>query len=158
MASPLPLFVAKHSRAIVFALVFALAYLVFAGIAIVSWWPHARVAYAGLHTQGRVTAKEPSNHHLIRYAFSVGSRQFTGAQMASVVAIPFEKISVGDAVSVAYDARNPSVSLPGDPHAFLHWCYSGLFIALPLFCALPATVAAYRVRHPNFVSMRRAAI
>lgn len=141
-----------------FALVFALEYVVFGGIAVVSWWPQARVAHGGLHTQGHVTAKEPSNHHLIRYAFSVDSRQFTGAQMASLVAIPFDAVSVGDPLPVTYDGRDPNVSVPGDPRILLRWCYGGLFIALPLFCAVPAAIAARRVRHPHFLSMRRAAI
>ena len=158
MASRPAVIVAKHGTAIVFVLVFVLAYVVFGGIAVASWWSQARVAHTGLHTHGHVTAKEPGNHHLIRYTFSVDSREFTGAQMASVVAIPFDAVSVGDALPVTYDARNPNVSVPGDPRALLRWCYAGLFIALPLFCAVPAAVAARRVRHPRFLSMRRAAI
>jgi hypothetical protein len=158
MTSPLKRIVAKHPTASVFVAMFVLAYLVFGGIATVSWWRYARCVYTGVHTQGRITAKEPVNHHSIRYAFSVGGQQFTGAQMAGIVGIPFDSVTVGDAVPVVYDPRNPTKSFPGDPSALLSWCYIGLFVWVPLFCMLPAAFAAYRVHHPNFLSMRRASI
>jgi Na+/proline symporter len=158
MASPLGRIVAKHPTASVFIAMFLLAYVVFGGIATVSWWRYARVAYTGAHTQGRITAKEPANHHNVRYSFMIGPQQFTGAHMASIVGIPFDSVAVGDAIPVVYDPRDPTKSVAGDPSALLRWCYTGLFVWLPLFCTLPAAVAAYRVHHPNFLSMRRAAI
>jgi hypothetical protein len=158
MAPSLVATISKHGTTMVFAAVFALVYLVFGGIAVVSWWPDAHVAYTGTHTQGRVTAKEPANHQNILYAFSIGSQQFTGVQMADLAAIPFDAVTVGDPISVTYDPRDPTKSLPGDTSVFLRSCYSELLVWLPLFCILPAALAAYRVRHPNFLSMRRAAI
>src|SRR5260370_12160959 len=128
MASRLAVVVAKHGTAIVFVLVFALAYVLFGSIAVASWWSQARVAHTGLHTHGHVTAKEPGDHHLIRYTFSVDSREFTGAQMASVVAIPFDAVSVRDPLPVTCDARNPNVSVPADPRALLRWWYGRPFL------------------------------
>ena len=158
MASPFARIIGKHPTAGVFVAIFLLAYVVFGGIATVSWWRYARAAHSGAHTQGHITAKEPANHHSIRYSFLVGSQQFTGVHMASIIGVPFDSVAIGDTIPVVYDPRDPTKSVAGDPSALLSWCYAGLFVWLPLLCIVPAAFAAYRVHHPNFLSMRRAAI
>lgn len=83
----------------------------------------ARVYYrldrAGTPVEGVVTAKEPSNHRLVRYRYSASGRDLTGSWGAGYGNPEFEALAVGDRLHVTYLPDSPEISAPGDPHARL---------------------------------------
>jgi hypothetical protein len=100
-----------------------------------TWRRNEQLAHNGLPTIGIVTEKHPMNHESITYAYRVGTTSFTGVGPSGVGGVPpFDRVKIGDQITVRYLPANPSTSLPGDPvDLFRSW--SGLlFLLLPLVC------------------------
>ena len=86
---------------------FALAFLV-GGLNLPKYWT---LAERGINTEGVVIAKEPANHRLVRYTYSIDQSSYFGSDQVG----DFERLKIGDPVTVSYDPLNPSMSLLGDP-------------------------------------------
>jgi hypothetical protein len=109
------------------------------GLAALDWrrWDELS-GYDGV-TDGRVTAKEPGNHRLVRYSYEVGGRAYSGSGNAGGVNPPFDRLNVGDRVAVFYDPQVPSESFLGDPKGHVSSLKAGviLFAVIgPLFSLL----------------------
>jgi hypothetical protein len=66
-------------------------------------------------TQGTVLAKEPQNHRLVDYEYTVGQRSFRGQDRVDEEAISFDSIQPRDHITIYFDSENPSYSVLGNP-------------------------------------------
>ena len=66
-------------------------------------------------TQGRVIAKEPDNHRIIRYSYTVNGQTYTGIGHGGGGNPKFDDLEIGHSVQVVYDSKNPSESFMGFP-------------------------------------------
>ena len=73
------------------------------------------LANAGIHTKGKVLAKQPGNHNAIVYTYKVNGIDYTGSGRAGDGNPQFDQLKAGDEISVVYDPENNLVSVPGDP-------------------------------------------
>jgi hypothetical protein len=125
-------------------LIFAGIYLFFFHAGYPEWHNLERLAFAGVHTNGQVSAKEPGNHQSIRYEFSVGTNNYSGVGNADHGGLPgLDRIGVGEIIPVTYLPDQPEISVPGDPIELFHsWSFL-LFLMLPAM-SLIATVVTVR--------------
>lgn len=65
-----------------------------------------------------ITAKEPRNHEIILYKFTVDGVDFQGAGGAGRGNPPFQQISMGQKIVVHYDPASPANSIPGYPRFY----------------------------------------
>jgi len=109
------------------------------------WHELERLTHKGIQTRGRVTAKEPFNHQVIRYEYRVDSGRYAGSSSAGFGGLPqFDQIRVGDEVPVTYLPESPSVSVAGNPRD-LYGSWSGLlFVVMPLLIAIGLVVGIIR--------------
>ena len=116
-------------------------WLAFAGLGLaigltLTDWLKYRSLSSGVRTYGRVIAKEPENHQLVRYSFGVGQESFEGVGHGGRGNPPFQQLNVGDQVVVFYDAANPNLSVMGNPSSHQKVELGGivfLVLFLPLF-------------------------
>jgi hypothetical protein len=116
-------------------------WLVFAGLALIvglkiTDWLTYRNLSNGVGVYGKVTAKEPENHQIIRYAYVVGQQTYSGVGHGGRGNPSFGELNVGDSVIVFYDPANPSNSVMGNPQARQQVEMGGiifLVVFLPLF-------------------------
>ena len=90
-------------------------------------------------TQGRVIAKEPHNHRIIRYSYTVDGQTYTGIGHGGGGNPKFEDLAIGNSVRVVYNSKNPSESFMGFPEHDLQVNRAGaIFFALvpPTFISL----------------------
>jgi len=74
-------------------------------------WPKWHgLAQRAVETKGLITAKEPSNHMSIRYSYEVRDRTYFDIGQAGGANPEFEKLKVGDSITVFYDPQAPEVS------------------------------------------------
>lgn len=73
------------------------------------------LAKYGVPTEGKVEAKEPDNHQVVRYSYVVGQRSYNGSGRAGYGNPEFISLSVGDKVTVFYDPSDPQLSIMGNP-------------------------------------------
>jgi len=66
----------------------------------------------GTLTTAQITAKEPENHRIVRYAFRIDSTTFTGLQSAGS---ELERLNVGQSIQVYFYPPDPSVNCYCDP-------------------------------------------
>lgn len=95
-----------------------IATLVLVGVALGVGGParrYAAIAADGGSTIGAVTAKESTDHQLIRYEFAVGSNQYQGSDVGAAEMPRFETIAVGDPILVSFARSDPTVSMLGSP-------------------------------------------
>jgi len=69
----------------------------------------------GIVTQGRVIAKEPDNHRIIRYSYTVNGQTYTGIGHGGGGNPKFDDLEVGHSVRLVYNSKNPSESFMGFP-------------------------------------------
>jgi hypothetical protein len=106
------------------------------GLAALDWRRWDKLSGYDNVTEGRVTAKEPRNHQLVRYSYEVGGRAYSGAGNAGRGNPSFDQLNIGDRVRVSYDPHDPSESFLGNPEAQLRSLKTGvIFLAVlgPLF-------------------------
>lgn len=116
-------------------------WLVFAGLGLaigltLTDWLNYRRLSNGVGTHGKIIAKEPENHQIVRYSFRVGQQSFEGVGHGGRGNPPFQQLSVGDPVLVFYDAANPNLSVMGNPSSHQNVELGGivfLVLFLPLF-------------------------
>lgn len=105
-----------------------------AGLKITGWLTYRRLSN-GIAVYGTVTAREPENHQIIRYSYSVGQQTYSGTGHGGRGNPSFGELSIGDRVVVFYDPANPSLSCMGYPQAHQRaelWGIIFLVILLPL--------------------------
>jgi len=90
-----------------FGTVLAIAILVFTGWAI-NVPAFYRMAHDPGFAEGTVTNKQPDNHRLVGYTFTIDNQSYSGE---GAVGDAFDRIRPGDKVRVTYDPRNPSMSM-----------------------------------------------
>lgn len=66
----------------------------------------------GTLTTAQITAKEPENHRIVRYAFKVDSTTFNGLQSAGS---EFDRLNVGQFIQVYFYPADPSLNCYCDP-------------------------------------------
>jgi hypothetical protein len=122
-------------------------YIFFFQIISPTWRELKLLAQTGHKTLGRVTAKEPQNHQLIRYEYHVDGQRYAGECNAGFGGLPpFDQIRVGDSIAVTYSLERPSISIGGDPKD-MYGSWSGLlFLVLPLLLVIGAFFAIVRIR------------
>ena len=106
------------------------------GVFALDWQNWHRVASHGVDLKGEVIGKEPENHRFIRYSYLVGQRTYTGLGSAGGRNPEFDRLNVGDVVTVTYDSSNPEESILSDPKSQASSVTRGaLFLAVvgPLF-------------------------
>lgn len=82
-------------------------------------------------TQGRVVAKEPQNHGIIRYSYTVDGQTYTGIGHGGGGNPKFEDLAIGNLVRVVYNSKKPSESFMGFPEHDLRVNRAGaIFFAL----------------------------
>ena len=94
-------------------------------------------------TQGRVIAKEPHNHSIVRYSYTVGGQTYTGIGHGGRGNPKFDDLAIGNPVRVVYNSKDPSESFMGSPEHDLRVNRAGVvFFALvpSTFIALPVLV------------------
>jgi len=105
------------------------------------------LAHRGAHVKGMVTAKELMNHQSVRYEFLVGTQRHSGI---TNIGSAFDRISVGDEVSVTYLPELPSVSVVGDaPELYRSWLHFLLMVptSIAFIPMLPAVSAEWIRSH-----------
>src|ERR1044072_257025 len=86
------------------------------------WWArYYRLSKSAAIAQGIVTTKEPRNHQIVRYSFTVAGEDYTGVSHAGLRTLPFDLINPGDAVLVTYAPEDPQSSCICDPRTSLRW-------------------------------------
>lgn len=108
-----------------------------------------RLAESGIRAEATVFAKEPLNHNLIRYSYTVGGDKFTGSGSAGCC---IDNIQIGQSVVVYYDPNNPADSFNGDPRAEAENVKGLIFlimIALPIIPMVVIVSAYLAVRNPR---------
>jgi hypothetical protein len=109
------------------------------------WRTSERLAHDGISTIGVVTAKEPRNHQTVRYRYSLGGTSYTGATRVGRGGLaPFEKINVGDQITVTYWPEHPVISTGGDGRDLYASQSTLLFIILPLVFVFAAGMVLAR--------------
>jgi hypothetical protein len=106
------------------------------GLAALDWRRLDRLSGYDNVAEGRVTAKEPGNHQLVRYSYQAGQRAYSGSGNAGGVNPPFDRLNIGDRVTVFYNPQDPSESFLGDPKEHVSSLKAGvIFLAVvgPLF-------------------------
>jgi hypothetical protein len=126
-------------------LVYVILVSVFALLAmtVVDWSKYQHLAWSGLKTVGRVTAKEPENHNFIRYSFEVGNSTFSGVGNAGGENPSFEQLNIGAPVIVYYDPEEPERSLLSNPKQQAASATAGV-IFITLAGSLMSLVGLYR--------------
>src|SRR5687768_3400646 len=102
---------------------------------------HQQLARSGMRVTGAVTAKEPMNHASIRYDYFVDGVRYAGGPCS--VHTQFDRIRVGDSVSVTYVPDSPSISTCEDPQSAYDTRSGMLFIIAPSFAALGALLMGF---------------
>ena len=110
------------------------------GLALMGWRKYSRLS-DGVGVWGKVMAKEPENHQLIRYSFVVGPQTYTGVGSAGHGNPTFGSLNVGDRVIVFYDPANPYVSCLGYPQGRLKTEVAGIIFLVIFFPAFPLGMA-----------------
>src|SRR4051794_40559262 len=96
---------------------FGLALLVVAVLGSFNLPRYWRLARAYGETTGEITALEPGNHQLVRYAYRVDGREYQGEINGGPVGRPYQALRVGDPIRVYYSTEQrdaSSVTPPGD--------------------------------------------
>ena len=91
----------------------------------------------GVPAYGIVTAKEPENHALLRYRYSVGGVEYTGAGGARRGNPDFASIKIGDQIIIYYDSENPQDSITGYPEQYSSIYYSAPWLVAVIFPIIP---------------------
>jgi hypothetical protein len=120
-------------------LVFA-ALAVAVGVRFTDWLSYRRLS-DGIGVYGRVDAKEPANHQIVRYSFLLGRQKFEGIGHGGRGNPSFKELEVGEPVVVFYDPSNPNMSCMGYPEAHQRVEMAGI-IFLVLFLPLGPLVVA----------------
>jgi hypothetical protein len=120
-------------------------WLVFAGLGFaigltLTDWLRYRSLSSGVGTYGRVIAKEPENHQIVRYSFKLGQQSFEGVGHGGRGNPPFQQLNVGDQVVVFYDAANPNVSVMGNPSSHQKVELGGIVFLVLFLPLLPLAV------------------
>jgi hypothetical protein len=105
------------------------------GLSLTDWLGYRQLS-KGVETRGIVTAKEPNNHEIIRYSYTVGEQTYKGLGHGGDGNPSFDDLKIGDKVSVFYDPAKPEHSAMGFPQDHLRVEAAGiifLVIFLPLF-------------------------
>lgn len=92
-------------------------------------------------TQGRVIAKEPHNHRIIRYSYTVDGQTYTGIGHGGGGNPKFEDLAIGDLVRVVYNSKNPGESFMGFPEHDLQVNRAGAVF----FALVPSTLISLTV-------------
>ncbi|PYT75613.1 MAG: hypothetical protein DMG40_27875 [Acidobacteria bacterium] len=100
------------------------------------WRRHRRLARSGVQIAGTVRAKEPMNHASIRYDYFVAGVRYAGGPCS--VHTQFDRIRVGDTITVTYVPDSPSISTCEDPQAAYKTRFGMLFIIAPSFALFGA--------------------
>jgi hypothetical protein len=106
------------------------------GLAVFNPSESYHLAKVGVRASGRVTALEPENHQIVRYAYVVNGQQYTGVGRAGHGNPMFEDLKVSQEVMIHYDPAKPQSSSLGYPQARLStnlWAAVMVAIVLPLF-------------------------
>jgi hypothetical protein len=105
------------------------------GLKITDWLTYRELSN-GVGVYGKVTAKEPDNHQIIRYSYMVGQQTYSGVGHGGRGNPSFGELNVGDRVIVFYDPASPSISVMGNPQSHQQVEMGGiifLVVFLPLF-------------------------
>jgi len=70
----------------------------------------------GVETKAEVISKDPENHRMIHYAYTVDGRRYTWGGYAGDISRDFNDVNIGDIVRADYDPVKPSFSTLGDPN------------------------------------------
>ena len=63
--------------------------------------------------QATIVELHPENHQSFGYTYRVGSHTYSGSSYSGEADIPFERIKIGDRVTIAYDTSRPEISTAG---------------------------------------------
>jgi hypothetical protein len=126
-------------------LICLVVWLVFAGLALViglkiTDWLTYRDLSNGVGVYGKVTAKEPENHQIIRYSYNVGQQTYSGVGHGGRGNPSFGELKIGDSVVVFYDPANPSVSVMGNPQAHQQVEMGGIIFLVVFMPLFPLTI------------------
>jgi hypothetical protein len=106
------------------------------GVVALDWRQCHALAQRGVEVEGKVIAKEPENHRLIRYSYVAGAETYFALGTGGDGNPEFEQLNTGDRVKVFYDPGNPKESILGNPQRQASSKTTGvLFLAIiaPLF-------------------------
>lgn len=70
------------------------------------------LSWKGVVSDAQITIKEPENHRLIRYSFSINGQTFSGVQGVSD---EITKVSVGQTIQIYYYATDPTINCYCEP-------------------------------------------
>ncbi len=113
------------------------------GLVFFNPFPDYRLAKSSVRTEGRVTALEPANHEIVRYAYRVGA-EYNGSGHGGSGNPVFRNLRVGESVIVFYDPAHPEVSSLGYPEGPLSGNLWGV-ISTTLFLPICIIFVLYRL-------------
>ena len=106
----------------------------------------------GLTVTGKVESMTPSDHHSLRYSFSVGGTAYSATATDSGFGNPrYEQLRSGSPITVTYNKVNPANSIPG---LALPAFYSQLRVVL-LFAAVFGALVAYYCQKKGWFGTRK---
>jgi hypothetical protein len=105
------------------------------------WRTATHLVRSGVQIVGTVTAKEPMNHASVRYDYSVDGRTYSGGPCS--VGTNFDKMRVGEPITVTYSRESPSISICGDAQAAYSTSSGILFFIIPVFCLFAGGLSAF---------------
>lgn len=142
-------------------LVFAGIWLVFAaagygiGLLVFSQSQLERFVEKGVLIDGTVVKKDPGNHELITYEYSVNGRSYTGYGHGLAGNPRFKQIEIGQSVIVYYDRDIPANSMMGHPQGDLSvnrqiaWIIALLFPVFPMAMLISIYVGYRASKRPS---------
>jgi len=105
-------------------------------------------AQTAVETRATVTAKEPDNHGLIHYTYTVEGRSYTGTGQAGYNNPDFGSITIGQRLIAFYDPNQPWNSVLGDP--LEHFNLSLQIVVAAFLLAPPFIISVLYRRLPRF--------
>ena len=133
-----------------FVLLFAVVVVILGSI---NWRRYFYLSRFGTLTTAQITAKEPANHRIVRYAFQIDSSTFTGLQSAGS---EIERLSVGQSIRIYFYPSDPSLNCYCDPkERLLSETFVILFGGLIAALIVTALVDKWLRSHVNYSAERR---
>ena len=121
------------------------------GISLLNVGRDYRFARGGKWTQGKVTAKEPENHAIVRYSYVVNGTAYAGVGHGGRGNPRFDELNAGDSINVVYEPAAPEKSMMGDPAAQVRTSLTGvLFLAL-----VGPTIVTYNMYSKGWLPVAR---